>query len=249
MARLKRLQSYPLFVGRVFHEIVAKLIKRVAKRPGEPIDETQFWNWTATRIDDSYGRTSFMEEYYSSSGAPSRDAARKSVTLALENLRGSERYQWLEETAKQSGGSWVIEPGDYGETRVGNYIAYCKVDFVVPRDDLYFVIDWKTGKVDPEKHSVQLCGYTIWAMNRLGIELEKIRPIVAHVLPEYSEQIVTLSPLDLDEFAGLVEEQTLRLYDYCREVDSNTPVPKEQFGLTSNVDICRWCNYRELCGR
>jgi hypothetical protein len=54
---------------------------------------------------------------------------------------------------------WVIEPPGFGETRINDLKAYCKVDCMIPTEEGVYIFDWKTGKNDVAKHRKQLIGY------------------------------------------------------------------------------------------
>jgi CRISPR/Cas system-associated exonuclease Cas4 (RecB family) len=110
-----------------------------------------------------------------------------------------------------------------------------------------FVIDWKTGKQDEDKHSAQLIGYAAWASFHFETDPQAIRPIIAYLSPDYFEMELRLEQNDVGEFAQRVRAETEEMSAYCQNVEKNIPKEKSVFPLTSNRRICEYCNFRELC--
>ena len=81
----------------------------------------------------------------------------------------------------------MIEPPGYGQTEINGLKAYCKVDFLFPVEDMIYIMDWKTGKADTDKHTKQMIGYSAWASYHFEHAPEKIQPIIAYLKPDYSE--------------------------------------------------------------
>ena len=174
------------------------------------------------------------------------------VMMAMKNFLESPRLQWLFEEALVSKDDWIIEFEDnnkFGECRIDNHKAYCKVDFLFPVDDRLHIIDWKTGREDYAKHSIQLRGYAGWANFQFGTEFANISTTVAYLLPEYNETTIALNEYDIDDFAIRVREQTEAMYQYCEVPELNIPMPKEKFEMTPLVNFCKTCKYREICDR
>ena len=141
----------------------------------------------------------------------------------------------------------MIEPGGYGETRLNGLKAYCKMDFLFPVDDYIYIMDWKTGKKDPYKHTNQLIGYAAAASNNFNIPWNIIFPKIIYLYPEFSELEIELQKNDLEDFFKKVEQQTEEMYSYCADKDNNIPRPIKHFPKTPSKTICRYCNYQELC--
>ena len=169
------------------------------------------------------------------------------VRSALDNLMSSPRLEWLMNDAVRFAADWIIEPSNYGETRINGLKAYCKVDFLVPMEDELHILDWKTGRKDVQKHRRQLIGYAGWARQELEPEFGAVIPIVVYLLPEYEEYVVELSEFEMESFSKTVAEQAGEMKSCCVNVVENTPKPKSEFPMTENLQSCRWCNFRELC--
>lgn len=249
---LRELTTIPLEVGNVSHKLINRLLQRLQKSP-ENIDLEKFFEYAERRTDEICKEKTFEEAYFHKRDEVEiRLEVYKKVADAMENFLKSDRMQWLFEEAMASKDDWFVEhedPKNFGECRIDNWKAYCKVDFMFPVGDELHIIDWKTGKPDYSKHSIQLKGYAGWANFQFGTDVSMIRPTVAYLLPQYSENTVTLNMYDIDEFSDLVRAQTEQMYQYCEIPETNFPKAKEAFAMTPHEGFCKFCKYRELCDR
>ena len=170
------------------------------------------------------------------------------IQLSLTNFLNSDRYIWLTKKAISNKQNWIIEPEDYGETRINNMKAYCKVDFLFPIEDQIYVIDWKTGKQDNNKHRKQLLGYKLYASYSFSRTPDEIIPIITYLYPAYKEMELKFNESDINDLAGQIKKETEIMYSFCKDIEENIPKSKKEFTKTTNKKICDWCNYRELCG-
>lgn len=249
---LRELTTVPLEVGNVSHKLINRLLQRLQKTADE-IDLEKFFEYAERRTAAICEEKTFEEVYFRDDDIDEikRDVLHK-VAAAMENFLKSDRLQWLFEEALVSKDDWFVEhddPKNFGECRIDNLKAFCKVDFMFPIGDELHIIDWKTGKSDYGKHSVQLHGYAGWANFQFGTEISKIKPTVAYLLPEYSEHSVELTVYDIDDFADRIRWQTEEMYKFCEIPETNFPKAKEAFAMTPHEAFCKYCKYRELCGR
>jgi len=242
----KALVSVPLQIGAVVHEVIGTLLGRL-RLSGAEIDQVKFFDYAERAALHSLKATTFEEVYYGNRPEISRGDLFPKVEQSLQNLLTSERLQWLSQTAIQASADWIIEPPGYGETRVGDWKAYCKVDFLFPVDGIYHIIDWKTGKREAEKHRRQLIGYAAWATYHFEIEPERVSPSIVHLHPDYHEVQETFNGFDMDSFGIQVAAETEEMYAYCRSVEENLPLDKGKFPLIDDERICSFCNFRGLC--
>lgn len=246
---LKSLTSVPLEIGNITHEVIKTLLERLQKT-ARPIERDRFLEYTGKTSSRISEGKMFSEVYYRETDQidPAQRIVPR-VEAALTNLIDGPRLPWLMKEAVQWKDEWVIEPGGYGECRIDGQKAYCKVDFLFPVGDEIHIYDWKTGRRDDIKHGKQMRGYVTWAHFHYNIDYTRIKPTVAYLLPDYEERSVELNEFDIEDFADRIRTETEEMYAYCENVEQNVPKPKEEFELTSNLKICAYCNYRELCGR
>lgn len=243
---LKALTSVPLEVGVIVHRVIRALLLRL-QSTRRPIDEDRFFNFARSAVEQSISDKVYSEVHYEVLDKIGQDELFPKVELSLENLLRSERYPWLIDEVISTSDAWIIDPPGYGETRINNLKAYVKVDFLFPFEDLIYIMDWKTGKRDLEKHRKQLVGYATWAATQFDVNPERIRPVIAYLQPKYEEIDQELNEFDLEGFAGDVKHETNTMYAYCSDVQKNTPRDKSEFPLIEDQRICSHCNYRGLC--
>ena len=243
---LKALTSVPLEIGVIVHNVIRALLLRLQSTQ-TAIDEDRFFDFARGAVAQSISDKLFSEMHYAVLEQIGQEELFPKIEGSLENLLRSDRYPWLINEVISTSDAWIIDPPGYGETRINDLKAYVKVDFLFPFEDLLYIMDWKTGKRELEKHRKQLVGYATWAATQFDVEPERIRPAIAYLQPEYEEIDQELNEFDLEGFAGNVKHETEEMYAYCREVQKNVPLEKSEFPLIEDQRICSHCNYRGIC--
>lgn len=244
--KLKKLTSIPLSKGAIVHNVIKILLERLLKSEQE-IDEGRFLEFSKTLTNRYCEEKTFFEEYYKEVLKVNPDKLYKDIKKYLTNFIKSKRLKWIKTEAIKNKENWVIEPPGYGEFRVLDMKLYCKVDFLFPIDDNYYIIDWKTGKLDNIKHKKQLLGYALWASYNFKINPESIIPIIAYLRPIYKEIKMKFNESDIKDFINEIKEETEEMYSLCKNIEENIPKDKEEFIKKENKKICKYCNYKEVC--
>lgn len=242
----KGLVSIPLEIGGIVHEVVQALLSRLRVSIA-PIDEGCLFDFARRATIHHINTKIFDEVAYGAAQEVQVDDLFPKIRSCLENLLASNRLRWLTSDALESSPEWIIDPPGYGETRLGDLKLYCKVDFLFPVHGEYHIVDWKTGQPDPHRHRRQLVGYASWASFHFDTEPDNVRPSLAYLQPAYNEVHETFNQFDLESFAIQVRAETQEMYEYCRDVEQNIPLDKDQFPLVDNERICAFCNFRGLC--
>ena len=246
---LAQLTSVPLEIGNICHKLLKTLLDRL-RRTSEPIDRERFFDYARREAASILKSKTFEDVHYGVRDEVDFETEIYApVQMALENFLASDRLKWLFEEALVYKDDWIIEPHGFGEFRIDAMKAYCKVDFLFPIGDELYIIDWKTGKEDYRKHSIQLRGYAYWANFHLKKDYSLIETTIAHLLPEYKENSIRVNEYDIEDFSDVVKVQTEEMHRYCADAELNVPLPKEDFRMTDHVNFCKTCKYRELCGR
>ena len=243
---LKQLSAVPLATGIAVHTVIQVLLNRLM-RTSQDIDREQFFDFAFRRTKQRADSESFHEVYYREREAVVVEDLYPKVQSCLENLLESDRYRWLVEEAIATRDRWVIEPPGYGETRMDGLKTYFKVDFLFPIGDQLHILDWKTGKRDPEKHRKQLVGYSAWASYHFEVGVEKVVPTIAYLDPQYAEVEEVFNAFDLEHFAIQVRAESEEMQEYCRDVEQNIPAEKSEFPLIDDPRVCSHCEFRGLC--
>lgn len=243
---LKGLTSRALAIGSLAHLGIEALLKRLEKSTA-PIDLERFSAYMKQQAALFVQQNKFEEEYYKSGAVPDAAELGQAALDYVQQFLNSQRYAWISALPDATRKNWMIEPGGYGETRINDLKAYCKVDFLLQHNGITYIFDWKTGKEDPEKHAKQMLGYALFAQTNLGVPFDQIE-LQLHYLSGTETQ-VHIGEGDLQKFEERVQSETQEMYSYCSNIESNIPLPKESFPMTEQERLCGYCKFRELCGR
>lgn len=243
---LKTLTSIPLTIGIVTHDVIAELLRRLLKSEST-VDRQRFLGFAEKEMGKYCKSNTFSEVYYEETKEIDKKELFSSIKKNLENLLNSDRFKWIREKAIREKHKWIIEPPGYGEFRLDGMKTYCKVDFLFPFDERTYIIDWKTGKEDRNKHNKQLMGYVCWASYHFKNKPENFTAISAYLDPTYREKELQFKNYQIENFIHSVQKETEEMYEFCEEVSDNIPIGKENFKKTTNEKICNYCNFREIC--
>jgi len=246
LTQLKNLTSVPLEIGNVVHDVIEAFLWRLQKSDSD-IDENRFFQYARQKADEYFTAKTFIETYYGSIQSIDTQQALDKISKCLDNFIKSPVYTWIFMKAITNRNNWMIEPPGYGETRLDGLKAYCKMDFLFPVDDDIYILDWKTGGKDTHKHTQQLIGYAAAASSNFGIQWNTIFPKIVYLFPEFQEFELTLKNDDFSVFFTKVKEQTKCMQSFCSNVEKNIPLPLSEFPATPSPNMCRYCNFQELC--
>jgi CRISPR/Cas system-associated exonuclease Cas4 (RecB family) len=250
--QLKSLTSEALTIGSLAHDVIEAILKRLQKST-EVIDETRMKNFVKQQVQKYMLDHTFTEIYYKEKEAIDENYIAESVFNAVMIFVKSERFEWVKNLPESSKQQWIIEPDGYGETRIqtdrGELKAYCKVDFMLPNGRDIYILDWKTGKQDPEKHRKQLIGYSLFASFHFENKFDRIIPILAYLKDGYSEVLPEISEADIENFKDDMYGDTKAMHRMNLDIENNTPVSKDEFTQTESESKCKYCEFKELCGR
>jgi CRISPR/Cas system-associated exonuclease Cas4 (RecB family) len=244
---LKNMTSKPLETGNIVHDLIRDVLFRF-KKTSKAINLDKFLKYSLELTNRYCAAKTFCESYYGKEVVLPSDLYIKIRAIMLKFFE-SNRFKWIIEHAISECNNWIIEPDGFGETRIDELKAFCKVDFLFPAEDKIYILDWKTGKQDEKKHSRQLIGYSVWANYHFNKEAASIVPIIAYLFPEYAERKVIVDETTISNFKETVRKETEEMYGYLIDIEKNIPVNKKEFSITDNNFICKYCNYREICSK
>lgn len=250
--QLKKLTSEALTIGSLAHDVIEAILKRLQKST-DIIDEARMKNFVKQQVQKYMLDHTFSEVYYKEKESIDETYITESVFNAVLIFMNSERFEWVKQLPDSSKQQWIIEPDGFGETRIqtdrGELKAYCKVDFMLPNGRDIYILDWKTGKADEFKHRKQLIGYSLFATFHFENKFDRIIPILAYLKDEYNEVIPEISERDIENFKDDMLAETRAMHNMNLDIENNTPLDKNEFTLTESEGKCKYCEFRELCGR
>ena len=98
-------------------------------------------------------------------------------------------------------------------------------------------------KIIDEKISVNNEYYVSLVYNLL------VRDKLKVLIYEIQNMLQWGTPFDLQEYKKRIITQTEEMYSYCSDYEENQPWAKEEFPMVEDTKFCKYCNYKELCGR
>lgn len=252
ITQLKNLTTEALSIGSLAHDVIEAILKRLQKST-DVIDETRMKGFVKAQVQKYMLDKVFSEVYYKEKEEIDEAYIIESVFNAVMIFVKSERFEWIRQLPDTSKQQWIIEPDGFGETRIktdrGDLKAYCKVDFMLPDGKDIYILDWKTGKADEFKHRKQLIGYSLFASFHFENKFDRIIPILAYLKDGYSEVVPQISEMDIENFKSDMIGDIRAMQNMNVDIENNTPVAKNEFTLTESEGKCKYCEFRELCGR
>jgi hypothetical protein len=242
---LKNLTSEALTIGSLVHDVIETLLKRLQKST-ETVDAEKLKKFIAQRVAEYCKKYQFIETYYQTKAILSEAEFTERIFDMVMKFLSTDRYQWLCQLPEESKQQWIIEPGGFGETRIGELKAYCKVDFMLPVGKDVFILDWKTGKEEVVKHRKQLIGYALFAQYHFQNQFENVIPILSYLKEEYAETIPEITNEDISEFENTVQLESDEMKQLCSNVEQNIPRGIDHFPMIDSK-LCGYCEFRKLC--
>jgi hypothetical protein len=243
--KLKQLTSVPLEVGNLVHDIVKIILERLAKNSSE-INREKLLAFSENLIENYCESKDFIEEYYNEVDKIDKQLLKDKVINYINQFIDSERFKWIIEKSKTLELKWLIEPDGFGETRINNLKAFCKVDFLIFDGGEIYIIDWKTGNEEEQKHRQQLLGYTAFACDHFNVKAEDVKCMLYYFKDQY-EKLISFTSEDVRQFSETIKLQTEEMYNLTSNFKSNIPLTKEEFKKTEDNSVCHKCNFKEIC--
>jgi len=261
--RLKKILSIPMLVGKIFHQVLADLLRRRPDRP-QPVPAAQLRadmeRRLLKRLAESKSRdwekrgsparyTNLFEDYYGPGVDDAmRDKALADVRACVAGFAGSVYGRRAFSVPRER--LVHVESSDFDKMRlvVDGVSVFAAPDFIVKDGrDRFHVVEWKTGRSE-KAEPAQLGVYGLFAADKFGVSLEELTAHLVYVKTGASEAHPDLRQGAANAHAMLetyVQDVRGRLTD----VPGNVAADLERFPMTTDLRKCRRCNFRELCGR
>lgn len=262
--RLKQLKNLPMLVGETFHDELATILRRRSPQPMPvPVDqlkgdmerrllrrlrESRNADWE--RYGDPKNYTILFEDYYGK--GVSGDMEAQAITTLQRCVDGLASDGFGRRAFGASADKLrYIDPKNIAEKRVtiDGLVLYASPDLVVEgKMDGLHIVDWKTGMPrSNDVNAAQLAIYGIFVQQKFGMPLERMTAHLVYVgAGEHREQnVVEGEPEARRVIATYVADVKSRLTDS----EANVAGDIERFPMTTNLMLCRSCNFREACGR
>jgi len=124
---------------------------------------------------------------------------------------------------------------------------YAIPDYAYLKDGTMHIHDWKSGGARAA-HKDQMAVYGLWAAVK-----HKFAPEKVNIHLEYLASGVTdsqeLTNESLIKAQELIRESVNEMAEYLADGDlsRNEPLPKDDWEMSADMNVCRKCNFYELC--
>jgi hypothetical protein len=251
--KLKNLTTIPLEIGNLYHDVMEAFLERLQKSCSE-INKEKLFTFIDKLCQEKLPNKVFFENYYKTDIVDFNEINQK-VKFCVEKFLKSPILDFLNSIEMSQRQSFLIEAGSkmngikyFGETRIDGIKAYCKMDFIFVKNEKIHIIDWKTGKKDEHKHTLQLLGYALAAKGlNPQIKSGDIFPKSVYISGDYEELNLVITDERIADFTQTVKQQTLKMQNFCHNVEENIPLGIENFEKCEKENVCKMCEFRELC--
>lgn len=255
---LKNLTDIPLWVGTLVHDSIKFALARL--KAGRPIAEAEVIKRMRTRaqadVENSRsGRfrqkpnqlTGFQEHYYPTDLAASAwETAQAQAETFLHTFFNSKLYAGLQHGPAIA----LLKVEELQSFTLAGTKIWVQMDLAQPAGDKIFVYDWKTGPIELADLHRQLGIYGLYLRQSWWSE-KAVQPALQAMVYALAEDRVLTFDLDealLQETQVQVEASVAQLRGLLLDPETNR-AELRRFPMISNLDVCRRCQFRELCGR
>jgi len=253
--RLKKLANIYTLSGQLLHEEIAKAIsnKRIDidkslsrirhflnKAVKSSIDKVD--NWKSKPKDYI-----ILHEYYYGNGV-SKEKGKELVnrmSISLNNFLKSHTWKLVK---KNEIDIVEFEKKGFPHFMLRDYKIYSILDLFYKLNDKYFIVDWKSGKIQSEQNKRQMGVYALYVLNKYpSVKVDKLMGYNEYLSAAVKESF----EFSLEDLVNLKEEITSsmeKMDNFLVDKDKNIPRDEKEYPAETGFH-CKYCNYIELCDK
>ena len=161
----------------------------------------------------------------------------------LRNFYGSETFGMLKELPR---GMW-LEVEDFSSFNLNNTKIWAVLDCSFRTEDGgVTIIDWKTGRKMSDDVSMQLSCYAMYAMDKWGIDPEKVKLIEYNLLVNQGVEF-TIGASEIETTKTYIAGSIADMQSLLVDVSENVPKDEEAFQNMEDERVRADCNFRKVC--
>jgi len=161
----------------------------------------------------------------------------------LRNFYGSDTFGMLKELPRKM---W-LEVEDFSSFNLNNTKIWAVLDcsFRTNYGDIT-IIDWKAGRKMSEDVSMQLSCYAMYAMEKWGVDPEKVKLIEYNLLANQGAEF-TVSEAEFGNTKAYIAGSIADMQSLLVDVGENVPKDEEAFQKVEDERVRADCNFRKDC--
>jgi hypothetical protein len=252
---LKNLKNRWAWKGETVHHVIENVLKAARQKSPLTFEEALRQLTEIMRRDYKNSKSKkYLEEPKKTLGLfeheyqkPVTDETWKKIhdesASCLQNFYGCELYQ---ELLRDDPTRWLVIE-DLEEYVLEGSKIFVKLDFARKKDDMVEIYDWKTGKTNGDT-DVQMGTYAVYATQKWGVPLEKIRAFVVNLTSPFPRAEACPVTRELvDSTTSFIRESVRQMQSLLSDPARNVPKPEENFQFTQNTRLCDSCNFYKIC--
>ena len=166
------------------------------------------------------------------------------MELCLRNFYSSETFGMLKQLPQQM---W-LEVEDFSSFNLNTTKIWAVLDCSFRTEDGGItIIDWKTGRSMSDNISMQLSCYAMYAMEKWGVDPEKVKLIEYNLLANQGAEF-NIAAAEIDNTKTYIAGSIADMQSLLVDVEENVPKEEEAFQKVEDDRIRSSCNFRKVCG-
>lgn len=257
---LKKLQNRHMWLGTLVHDSIERVLKYL--RADRLLEEQEVVDQMVKRMREEFvdsrngkyrldpkGTPGLTEHEY---GEDIEDdewvRLREKGITCIRNFFSSDTFEQIHKSDVKE---WLAIEGDLQEQEsmadsfeMGDLTVWLKLDAAYRSSDgTVHIVDWKTGKGDPNFRQLYCYGYYAWKKwdvdpSNLLLTYEKLASREQHQEEFSFEQLESLE----DE----VRDEALQMKEMLVDPEENE-AREEDFPMVDQLNLCRNCRFRRIC--
>jgi CRISPR/Cas system-associated exonuclease Cas4 (RecB family) len=161
----------------------------------------------------------------------------------LRNFYSSETFSMLKELPQQM---W-LEVEDFSSFNLNNTKIWAVLDCSFRTDDGgVTIIDWKTGRSMSDDVSMQLSCYAMYAMEKWGVDPEKVKLIEYNLLANQGSEF-NVSATEIENTKAYMAGSIADMQSLLVDVYENVTKGEDVFQKVEDDRIRARCNFKKVC--
>lgn len=244
--QLKKLATPEMLAGKIIHELIEDVFRALLDLKHVPSEKELFDKFgSLLREEYKKNKDSLFHNHYEETNDSLEEIIER-YSAVFSNFFQSNTWKMVTDDPSSYD---VVSFEEFETFEIDDVTIYAIMDLVIHDigNDLYYIIDWKTGKKGYHG-TAQLMLYKIHFLSKHeDIESERVFCVNEYLrLNDY----VIFNPEE-EELQHLLNSMFLpsveRMKGLLTSVESNTPMPIEMFKGCNVRAVCELCNFKEMC--
>lgn len=252
---LSKLKTRQMWAGEKVHNCIGALIKQImwgVERIGiekvveKTVDEMrkEFLNSKRRNYLKKPKSFGLFEHEYDIEVVDSEWKANTDLVVeCLKTFFNSNVFNIIYNLSKES----YLEVENLATFNLHDINVYVKLDFAYLENSEIVIYDWKTGKLEEDKHKLQLSCYSLYAAQKFNTKPESIKTVEFYLSSGKTRE-KKLNDTELNHTCQYIQNSARNMKDLLDDEKINL-ASENRFDFAENEKSCNYCNFRKVCSR